>query len=188
MSIRDMLFDRRNAFITRWHARQTQREESLAEHNGFMARDAELIARALHYYGIAKPNILDVMSMALVHDEAEKLLGDVSGEAKRIYPKLKETLCEIEQGIIDTVLFDGLPTPLGDYYRNLAKRITEPLEDDLEAQIVKYADKLEAYLFAYIDVKLGNSLMAEVETRIMQEFEGLTWPWLRELRRETGLP
>lgn len=188
MSIRDQLFDRRNAFIVRWHARQTTKTETLAEHHYFVTRDAELIARALVYYKIAKPNIADVLMMAMVHDEPEKEIGDVSGEAKRVYPQLRETLVMIEQGVIDKILYNGLPTAIGDHYRKLTRRITGSQEDDLESQIVKYADKLEAYLFAYTEVQQGNSLMDDVVVRILQELEALTWPWLAELRRETGLP
>lgn len=188
MSIRNALFDRRDAFVVRWHARQTVRTETLAEHHYFVARDAELIARALHYYHIAEPLIPDVLMMAMVHDEPEKETGDVSGEAKRLYPELKSVLAKIERGVIDNILFSGLPTPLGNYYRALAHRITDPAKDDLEAQIVKYADKLEAYLFAFTEVRQGNGLMVDVVSRITQELDGLTWEWLVELRRETGLP
>ncbi len=186
--IRSYLFDRRDAFVVRWHARQTARTETLAEHHYFVTRDAELIARALHYYGIAEPSISDVVMMAMVHDEPEKETGDISGEAKRLYPELKKVLEKIEAGVIEKLLFNGLPEVLGDYYRNLAMRITQPETDDLEAQIVKYADKLEAYLFAYTEVQQGNSLMQEVVFVVQQELDTLTWDWLTSLRRETGLP
>lgn len=188
MSIRDYLFDRRNGFVFRWHARQTVRQESLAEHHYFVARDTLLICQALLHYGIAEPNTFDAVVIAMIHDEVEKETGDVSGAAKRRYPGLKQKLVEIELGVIDNLLFSSLPDAMGDYYRRMARRISDPDEDDLEVQIVKYADKLEAYLFAKTELDIGNQLMNDVTALIGKELEGLTWPWLCTLRKETGLP
>lgn len=193
MSIRDYLYDRRNGFVMRWHARQTQRQETLAEHHYFVTRDALLIGQALRYYHIAEPNLHDIMLMAMIHDEVEKETGDVSGETKRRFPELKKKLNEIERVIIDEQLFNNLPGRIGDEYRALALRVSAGVDggtdsEDLEGQIVKYADKLEAYLFALTELNVGNSLMNPVVAAIEREMEALYWPWLVELRKETGLP
>jgi 5'-deoxynucleotidase YfbR-like HD superfamily hydrolase len=58
----------------------------------------------------------------------------------------------------------------------------------LEQQIVKYADSLEALLFAETEVAIGNTLMADVVQQVRGELATRQWPWLVELRKETGLP
>lgn len=185
MSIRDFLFDRRVAFVQRWHARQTIGSETLAEHQYFVARDALLIATALHHYGIAKPLISECVARALVHDEVEKVTGDVSGEAKRAFPAMKEMLSQVEYSIINGPLYAMLPKAMGDTYRALTTNAMT--HHDLEGQIVKYADKVEAYLFSVTEAA-HNSLFIPVVQQIAGELEELQWPWLISLRQETGVP
>lgn len=185
MGIRDFLFDRRVAFVQRWHARQSIGTESLAEHQYFVARDAMLVAHALIFYDIAKPDVGECVARALVHDEVEKVTGDVSGQAKREYPEMKALLTKIETEIIAGTLYDMLPDPIAMLYRSLTLSATD--HHDLEGQIVKYADKLEAYLFSVTEAA-HNSLFNEVVTQIGAELEELRWDWLTALRKETGIP
>lgn len=187
MSVITFLDDRRAGFIMRWHARQTQRQESLAEHHYYVVHDALVIADALHYYGIAEPDILKVLLLAHFHDAAEFESGDVSGGAKRLYPKLREVSHAVDREIIEKVLFNDLPEALGQRYRDFARLAVEDATT-IEQQIVKYADKLEALKFAETEVKVGNTLMAEVVTEVQNECRALKWPWLVALRKETGLP
>ena len=187
MSIATFLEDRRAGFITRWHARQTLRQETLAEHHYYVTHDALVIADALWYYKIEKPVILTVLLLAHFHDAAEFESGDVSGRAKREYPELKAVSHKVDRHIIEHVLFKNLPDDLAERYRSFARQSCDAPET-LEQQIVKYADKLEALYFAHTEVKVGNTLMAEVVTEVMKECRALEWSWLVALRKETGLP
>ncbi|MDR7574197.1 MAG: HD domain-containing protein [Armatimonadota bacterium] len=186
--VRGHIFDRSDAFIVRWHARLTNRRETLAEHHYFVARNVLMICRALAHYGIAEPNTLDAVTLALVHDAVERITGDVSGRLKRLAPELRAVLVEVERRVIDGMLFPSLPDGIGSYYRALARRASDAGSDDLEAQIVKYADKLEAYLFAKTELDLGNNLMNDVVALIEGELAELRWGWLAALRERTGLP
>lgn len=187
MTIKSFLFDRRDAFILRWHARQTQRQETLAEHHYFVTRDTLLIAYALRYLGIAVPDVFQAMRIAMVHDAPERYSGDISGDAKRNYPVLKEHLRELECHIIEGVLYEELPDKIARGYRDDTMAISQD-ENTLEVEIVRYADKLEAYLFAVTEVDQGNSLMREVVSGIQEELDLFQWVWLQELRKQTGLP
>lgn len=187
MSIATFLNDRRAGFIMRWHARQTQRQESLAEHHYYVVHDALVVADALRYYKIAEPDILEVLLLAHYHDAAEFESGDVSGGAKREYPALREASHAVDRHIVEHVLFNDLPDALAERYRGFARKaVGQP--ETLEQQIVKYADKLEALKFAETEVDVGNTLMAEVVTEVQRECRALEWPWLIALRKETGLP
>lgn len=194
MSVVSFLEDRRVGFILRWHARQTQRQETLAEHHYFVLHDSLVILDALRHYkileklGIDQPDELHVLLMAHFHDMTELESGDVSGAAKRDFPALKRAVDQVERKIAETMLFRDLPDDMAKRYRELACQMATQEYRTLEQQIVKYADKLEALLFAETEVKIGNTLMVEVVQQVREELKVLTWPWLIALRKETGLP
>lgn len=194
MSFLSFLNDRRAAFIGRWHARQTLREETLAEHHYFVLHDSLVILDALRHYGIFErleldaPDELTILLMAHFHDAPEFESGDVSGAAKRDFPELGAAVHQVDRTITATVLFRDLPTPTAERYRGLVRKMLHQEYTTLEQQIVKYADSLEALLFAETEVAIGNTLMADVVQQVRGELAERQWPWLVELRKETGLP
>ncbi len=194
MTILSFLNDRRAGFILRWHARQTQRQESLAEHHYFVLHDALVILDALRYYhileklGLEEPDELQILLMAHFHDAPEFESGDVSGAAKRDFPDLARAVHKVERRIADSVLFRDLPDDLATRYRGFVRQMAHQNYTTMEQQIVKYADKLEALLFAETEVNIGNTLMADVARQVRDELAELKWLWLVELRKETGLP
>lgn len=194
MSFLTFVRDRRAAFISRWHARQTLREETLAEHHYFVLHDSLVILAALKHYdifgllGIDEPDELKILLMAHFHDAPEFESGDVSGAAKRDFPELGEAVHAVDRKITDNVLFRDLPTPVAERYRSLVREMLHQDYKTLEQQIVKYADSLEALLFAETEVAIGNTLMADVVQQVKAELQERQWPWLVELRKETGLP
>lgn len=194
MTILSFLQDRRAGFILRWHARQTQRQESLAEHHYYVLHDSLVILDALRHHhileklGMEEPNELLILLMAHFHDAPEFESGDVSGAAKRDFPELARAVRQVERKITDSVLFCDLPDEMAERYRSYVRQMVHQDYRTLEQQIVKYADKLEALLFAKTEVDIGNTLMAEVVQQVRDELVELKWPWLVALRKETGLP
>jgi 5'-deoxynucleotidase YfbR-like HD superfamily hydrolase len=194
MTILSFLEDRRAGFITRWHARQVQRKESLAEHHYFVLHDSLVILDALKHHhileklGVEEPNELQILLMAHFHDASEFESGDVSGAAKREFPDLARAVRKVERKIADSLIFRTLPDEMAERYRGYVRQMVHQDYRTLEQQIVKYADKLEALLFAKTEVDIGNTLMVEVVQQVKNELEELTWVWLVELRKETGLP
>ncbi len=193
MSILSFLQDRRAGFVLRWHARQTVRQESVAEHQYFVVHDALVIRDALLHYGILKklglepPDEARMLLVAHFHDHAELESGDISGSAKRDFPDLAKAVHKVERRVADS-LFCALPGPLTERYRDLVRTQMCHEYATLEQQIVRYSDKLEALLFAQTEIRIGNTLMADVVEQVKGELKALSWPWLVELRRETGLP
>ena len=187
MSIAGFLDDQRANFVLRWHARQTVRRETLAEHHFVVTRIALIVADALHYYTLAYPDIATVLLYALFHDAAEVETSDVSAEAKKLYPSLREAVELAESEVIDHVLFSGLPDWFAERYRGFARSLVLPL-DTVEQQVVRYADKVAALKFAETELAIGNTLMRDAVVSIHAEIRDLDWPWLVQLRKETGLP
>lgn len=192
--VSSFLEDRRAGFIMRWHARQTVRQESLAEHHYFVLHDAMVVYDALVFYGIDKkldlemPDKLDVLQMAHFHDAPEFVSGDISGAAKRNFPALRSSIQKVERMIADKLLFNELPDEMAEQYRGYAQAMTHQACSSLAQQIVKYADKLEAYLFAQTELHIGNTLMLDVVEQVRAEMLELQWPWLHELRKIAGVP
>jgi 5'-deoxynucleotidase YfbR-like HD superfamily hydrolase len=194
MTILTFLEDRRAGFITRWHARQVQRKESLAEHHYFVLHDSLVILDALRHHkileklGLEEPDELKILLMAHFHDAPEFESGDVSGAAKRDFPDLARAVRKVERKIADSLIFRDLPDDIAERYRGYVRQMVHQEYRTLEQQIVKYADKLEALLYAKTEVDIGNTLMVPVVEQVRGELQVLTWAWLVELRKETGLP
>jgi 5'-deoxynucleotidase len=187
--IEDYLFDRRESFITRWHAEPHIRNESLAEHNYFVTRNALMLCRALQHYEIAIPNIEAIVTMAVVHDELEKETGDISGKAKREYPELKSAIKGIEFDILyENKLYNNVPTDIANKYTSQAIRLFLKEINDLETQVISYTDILEAHIYAKTELSFGNLNMSVVIERTLEWMQELTWPWLQELRKHINIP
>ena len=184
MSFKQDIEDRSVAHIIRWHARPTQQVQNLAEHHFFVARMCMTIIRALRHYEITDPDLEVVLETALIHDEVEKRTGDVPGSAKRRYPEFRKMVEKLEDELVQEI-WDHLPGGLDQYYADLVVVFNQ--QQTIESQIVKYADKLDAYLFSRTEVAMGNSLMSPVLQEIEKELEKMDYPWLRALRKETEL-
>lgn len=191
MNILDFLADRRETDVVRWHARRVVQRETLAEHHGRTARTALAICRALHRLGIEEPDTLTAVAMAMAHDAPEVVLGDMPGRAKVIYPPIKQALQHAEHAVISG-LYADLPQPMRAEYEAEARRIASPAPDDLESQIVTYADRLEAYTFCLAELDLGNTTMRSKDNDTIATTTAalarLRYPWLLALRRVTDLP
>jgi 5'-deoxynucleotidase len=192
MSLINFIADRRESDVTRWHARRTVQRESLAEHHGRTARTTLAVCTALRQYGIALPDVAAALAMALVHDAPEVETGDTPGKVKVDHPALKEALRSVELDVIQNGLYADLPPAVAEQYRRAARRIARPADGDLEAQIVEYADKVEALLFVQAEADLGNDMATPTNdpARTTQAaLARLRWPWLLRLRAlEPGLP
>lgn len=192
MSLLDFIADRRESGLTRWHARQTLQTETLAEHHGRVARATLAICTALRHHGIAKPDVAAAVAMALVHDAPEVETGDTPGRVKAEHPALKEALRTVELDVIQNGLYRDLRPAIADLYRRTARRIAAPAEGDLEAEIVEYADKLEALLFVESEAALGNDMATpdnDPAETTRATLARMRYPWLMKLRAaEPGLP
>ena len=186
-TIHDYLFDRREGFLQRWHSEYTTRKESLAEHQWFVTRNAMLICQALKNFQIEWPDTETCIRMAMFHDEAEILTGDVSGKAKRLWPIIKEAMNEAEDNVIEE-MYKSLPENMQVYMWYPLARYRYFKEDDMEAQIVKYCDILDAHIFATTEHNLGNTYLDDAIERTTDWLKQMQWPWLQELREEINLP
>ena len=106
----------------------------------------------------------------------------MSGSVKRKFPNLRALVKRIEQEIIRGPLFADLPEPVALQYRYYAWSTTQST-DSIEQQIVKYADMMEAWLFASTECQIGNSLMEDIREETLRDIKTLQWDWLKQLRQ-----
>jgi 5'-deoxynucleotidase YfbR-like HD superfamily hydrolase len=188
-AVRVVLADRREHNLRRWHSRLTvQPRESLMCHAGSTARIALTICLALRYYRIVEPDIEAVLAGALAHDVSEVVTGDLPGGIlKTKHPAFVAALQEIEREA-EAEIFGGLPQPMAAYMRSAAARMED---GSLEAQIIGYADKLDAFNFARAEVALGNTMLGgpgDPPATTRAALDKMRWPWLLKLRAAAGIP
>lgn len=181
--ITDYLFDRREAYVKRWHTELTIRPESLAEHQFFVARNAQLVAHTLtqidEWVGGDGIYMDRLMFIALHHDEAEKVMGDTPGNFKRSHPTFVTALKDTERAALQELVWKQ-PKPL-EYFEWL-------MDDSIEKQIVKYCDTLDILIVASREVDMGNYTLKEAEKLSRQWLQEMDWPWLKALREKEHIP
>jgi 5'-deoxynucleotidase YfbR-like HD superfamily hydrolase len=132
--------DARLSMVQRWVVVNTIKKQSVAEHCFNVERIASRMARG--WFGIHNMEDLYKLSqIALHHDDDEAIYGDVPSPVKHI---LSETY------------LDG--------QRRLWYNDTGPL-----AQIVKLADKMEAYQFLTMEYELGNRYISAYRLEIREK-------------------
>lgn len=132
--------DTRLSVITRWVVVNTIKKQSVAEHCFNVERIARRIA--MQWFGIQDAKTLDTISqIALHHDDDEAVTGDIPSPAKNV---LSEAYLDAHRD-----LWYNAPSP--------------------EREIVKLADKMEAYIFLSMETALGNSYIQDYRNEIAQK-------------------
>jgi 5'-deoxynucleotidase YfbR-like HD superfamily hydrolase len=129
--------DSRLSVVTRWVVVNTIKDQSVAEHCFNVERIALRIA--MQWFRISRVETLYFISqVALHHDDDESITGDIPGPSKHI----------LSEKYLDS---------RADLWYNRA---------GLEHDIVKLADKMEAFWFLTMESKLGNKYIAEYRAEL----------------------
>ena len=153
------LLDRGHSYLTRWHSRPDMgQRENLAEHMGWVARLSMLIANELPIAGL---NWKKLYEMALLHDDAELIMGDVPGGFKNQYPEARETIKRWEGKLLPHMYGDTIDP---DLYKDTLYEFYA--QETLESKIVKVADTVAALAYADMQVKMGNQFFESIATSI----------------------
>ena len=161
----------RMRYIHRWNLMRNTQQENIMEHSQQVA----MIAHALciiknKYYG-GQLDMSKVLSLAVYHEAAEVITGDLATPIKYYNPKIKHAYKEVER-IASEKLLDMLPEELRQDYRSLL----EPDESQEEWGIVKAADKLCAYLKCVEELKAGNDEFSKARDSIYHDIQHMNRP------------
>lgn len=187
--MRQLLLDRRGAYVLRWHHRPTVWKESLAEHHNFVARTAYIVASLVVRHKVLGPDVATVKRMgtpatiaikALFHDEQETLTGDVPGSAKAMFYGAREAIADWEAQAIPMLFPDAAPAELQQLLQRHVREAND--HDGVDGQIIKYADDLSALSYLEDQVHMGNRSVEDVRDSVLGVIARRDWPWLQRLR------
>lgn len=158
-------------YINRWGLMRNTEPENIQEHS----LEVALIAHALAiiknrlYHGKADPDRAAVL--ALYHEIGEVFVGDLPAPIKYFNGAIHQAFSAIENKARER-LFNMLPDKLHEDYRPLVF----PDEAGVEAELVKAADKISAYLKCLRELKFGNKDFEKAENTIKKRIEKIGLP------------
>lgn len=145
------IINRAHSFVTRWHHRPDMgQRETLAEHMGWVARIAMLLANEYTFWSEKSDKEVDwklLYEMALQHDDAEIITGDIPSPAKKLF---NGKVDEVEKSLVHELYIDY---PNGNYRATFLNSFG----NSLEARLVHAADKIAGLAYGVMQIWMGNA-------------------------------
>ncbi len=156
----------RMKYIKRWSLMRSVREENIMEHS-------QQVAVIAHALAVINNKILGgtidknkVVLLAQYHEVGEVITGDLPTPIKYFNPEIKSAYKDLENKASERIL-NMLPAELQGEF----KEYVMPDTSTDEYKLVKYADRLSAYLKCVEEVKAGNSEFKKAKTSIGNELK-----------------
>ena len=155
----------RMKFINRWGLMRNTRSENLCEHSFEVAVIAHALAilRNTRFGGHADPERAAVL--ALFHDAAEIITGDLPTPVKYYNPQIRTAYHEVET-VAQKKLLSLLPTELKPSYETIFSASTDGDKDLLP--LIKAADKLSAIIKCIEEKGMGNTEFSKAEITLRE--------------------
>jgi 5'-deoxynucleotidase len=160
-------FINRMKFIKRWSLMRSVREENIMEHSLQVSVIAHALALIKNKKFGGTVNVEKVVLLAQYHEVGEVITGDLPTPIKYFNPDIKNAYKDLEKDA-SLRLLGMLPEELKDEY----EKYVLPDESSEEYKIVKFADRLAAYLKCVEEVRAGNSEFKKAKTAIGAELKG----------------
>ena len=152
--------------IKRWSLMRSVREENIMEHSQQVAVIAHALALINNKIFGGNINITDTVLLAQYHEVGEVITGDLPTPIKYFNPEIKNAYKDLEKNACERIL-GMLPESLTEDYR----KYVVPDENSAEYKLVKYADRLSAYLKCVEEVSAGNSEFKKALKSIEKELK-----------------
>lgn len=164
--------------IRRWGLMRSAMPENDAEHSLQVAMIAHgLAVMARDRYGKAV-NPEHALALAVYHDATEVITGDLPTPVKYQSQELRGAYKSIEDMAADRLLAmlpEGMSSEFGTYLHE---------SDSYEAQLVKAADKISAYVKCLEERRAGNHEFDAAGENIRKSIEQLDMPEVEDFMRE----
>ena len=141
----------RMKYIERWSLMRNSVPDNLIEHSYQVAYITQALCLIKNKLYGGNVNVEKAVSIAMFHDASEVITGDMPTPIKYNNPKIEHAYKEME-ALAESKLLEMLPEFLRDYYAELIS----PDTSTEEYKLVKYADKLAAYLTCEEETNAGN--------------------------------
>ena len=165
--------------IRRWSLMRNTQPENDAEHSLQVAMIAHALAvLARDRYGRAvEPE--HVVTLAVYHDAAEVLTGDLPTPVKYHSEHLREAYGAVEKAASEKLC---AMLPAGEIRDAVAPVLTERGTDAM--RLVKAADRLSAYVHCLEEQRAGNREFDAAAARILETIHGLGLPEAEDFLRD----
>ncbi len=150
--------------IKRWSLMRSIKEENIMEHSQQVTVIAHALALISNKIFNNKVDEKKVVLLATYHEVGEVITGDLPTPIKYFNPEIKTAYKDLENKACERIL-NMLPENLKEEY----KEYVIPNTDTYEYKLVKYADRLAAYLKCVEEVKAGNSEFKKAKSSIGKE-------------------
>ena len=171
MSYDFFAFLSRMKYIQRWSLMRSTVQENVQEHS-------HMVAVLAHVLGVIRRDVFgkacnpdELAGIALYHDAAEILTGDLPTPIKYHSAGIKSAYDEVEKLAVEKLL-NELPEALRPAYRDLL----EASGDVERYELVKAADKLAAYIKCVEERKAGNLEFGSAEHSTREKLDALGLP------------
>ena len=157
----------RMKYINRWSLMRSTERENLMEHSAQVAIIAHALAVIGNTYFGKNYDEKSVAALALFHDTGEVITGDLPTPVKYYNPEIRDAYKAVEEVATDKLL-GMLPKEMRLSYEAMLR----PDKDSPESRLVKYADKLTAYIKCVEELAAGNSEFKKASKSIEKELRG----------------
>ena len=154
-------FMNRMKLIQRWNLMRSNIREDLMQHTAAVAIFGQALGIIRNTLFGGDVNVDKIASLALYHDTAEVVSGDLPTPVKYYNDSMKGAYKDIENEI-NQRLIDALPEELKAPYTPYIM----PDEDSTEYKLMKIADKLSAFVKCTEEKLLGNSEFDKAYNRL----------------------
>lgn len=142
----------RMKLIQRWNLMRSNIKEDLMQHSASVAIFGQALGIIRNTLYGGNVNVDKIAALALYHDTAEVVSGDLPTPVKYYSAGIKGAYSEIEKAINERLL-ESMPEQL----RGAYQEYIEPDETCEEYKLMKIADKLSAYVKCAEERLLGNT-------------------------------
>ena len=156
----------RMKYIKRWSLMRSIREENIMEHTQQVAVIAHALALITNKMFGGSVDEKKVVLLAQYHEVGEVITGDLPTPIKYFNPEIKTAYKDLEKGACMRIL-SMLPDDIKGEYEEYIM----PDETSEEYKLVKFADRLSAYLKCVEEVKAGNAEFKKAKISIGNELK-----------------
>ena len=151
----------RMRYIKRWSLMHSTVDENIMEHTDEVTVIAHALAVIGNVYFDKNYDIEKVLLYALYHESSEVITGDLPTPIKYFNKEINTAYKDLEVRACEKLL-STLPEEIrAEYEKSLLPDVSSP-----EYAIVKYADKLSAYVKCVSEVKSGNKEFSKAKLSI----------------------
>ncbi len=161
----------RMKYIKRWSLMRSVREENIMEHTEEVVSLAHILAVIDNTVYGGNLDVGKTVLIAQYHEVGEVITGDLPTPIKYFNPEIKTAYKDLEFKACEKILA-MLPEELKGEYEPFIL----PDTDSEEYKVVKYADRLAAYLKCVEEVKAGNSEFKKAKNSIGNELKKAEYP------------